>query len=336
MSDDPASEVTFTGSAAANAAQAVADPDQLGLPNVATDALPPREGEEAEMAGERSGDGEAEEVKPTPPAPATPGSPDSSTTPSATAPRFRPSYVFLVVVTLVNLVADLWSKHWAKTAFESAHPATARKLVVIEDYLNLIYAKNRGGAWGLLQNETEALRRPFFLIVSVAAIVFIVSLYRKLAPDQKALMWGLPLVLGGALGNLIDRIRYGFVVDFIDVYSTFDGQAKHWPTFNVADISICIGVGLMAIDMFTPRSKKSTPEALQSAGAAAASPSAGQEQKPPGEASATPATALAPEALAPEALPTEALAPEQLPTEDKSADEAGDLSTAPTPPVEGI
>ncbi|MBW2456470.1 MAG: signal peptidase II [Deltaproteobacteria bacterium] len=176
-------------------------------------------------------------------------------TPSVLA-RLRPSYAFLIVVTVVNLVADLWSKHWAKSSFEAAHPAAMRKLVIIEDYLNLIYAKNRGGAWGLLQNEAEALRRPFFLIVSVAAIVFIVSLYRKLAPDQRALKWGLPLVLGGALGNLIDRIRYGFVVDFIDVYTTVGGQAKHWPTFNVADISICIGVGLMAIDMFTPRSKK--------------------------------------------------------------------------------
>src|SRR5690606_33350206 len=68
-----------------------------------------------------------------------------------------------------------------------------------------------------------------------------------------ALKWGLPLVLGGALGNLVDRIRYGFVVDFIDVYMQMDGQPKHWPTFNVADISICVGVALMAIDMFTSR-----------------------------------------------------------------------------------
>jgi len=191
------------------------------------------------------------------------------------------------------------------------------KVVVIENYLNLIYAKNRGGAWGLLQNETEALRRPFFLIVSVAAIVFIVSLYRKLAPQQRALMWGLPLVLGGALGNLIDRIRYGFVVDFIDVYTTMGGQVKHWPTFNVADISICIGVGLMAIDMFTPRSKKTkaTPEQQQPSGAATASPGDGPDPKLPSEA----------------VLGSPAQTPVELDTDEK----AGDLASAPTPPVEG-
>src|SRR5690606_15301068 len=82
-----------------------------------------------------------------------------------------------------------------------------------------------------------------------------------------ALKWGLPLVLGGALGNLSDRVTRGSVVDFIDyradwIESMNRGIAKvfsswsvtdHWPTFNVADIAICIGVGLMAIDMFTSR-----------------------------------------------------------------------------------
>ena len=186
-----------------------------------------------------------------------------SESPSSTAEPtgYRASYVFLVLVTVINLVADLWSKDWAKSHFESALPGDSRKLVVVENLMNFIFAKNKGGAWGLLQNETEALRRPFFLVVSVAAIVFIVSLYRKLQPGQTALKWGLPLVLGGALGNLVDRIRYGYVIDFIDVYLhpawfkwlTGSNSESHWPTFNVADISICVGVGLMAIDMFTSR-----------------------------------------------------------------------------------
>src|SRR5262245_13051031 len=123
------------------------------------------------------------------------------------AKRQHPSYVFLAVVTILNLAADLWSKQWTKDYFEAQRPGGERKIVLIQDHMSLIFAKNRGGAWGLLQNEAEGLRRPFFLIVSVAAIVFIVSLYRKLTPGQRALKWGLPLVLGGALGNLIDRIR---------------------------------------------------------------------------------------------------------------------------------
>jgi len=90
-----------------------------------------------------------------------------------------------------------------------------------------------------------------FLFATAAAAVFIISLYRKLEPHQKALKWALPLVLGGALGNLVDRVRYQHVIDFIDPY-------HYWPTFNVADIWIVAGVALMAIDMFTPRPKAVT------------------------------------------------------------------------------
>jgi signal peptidase II len=196
-----------------------------------------------------------------------------------TIPRHA-SYTFLVVVTVVNLVADLASKWWAKSTFEAARGEDRRR-VVIDGVMNFMFARNKGGAWGLLQNEDEVLRRAFFITVSVAAIVFIVSLYRKLQPGQTALKWGLPLVLGGALGNLVDRIRYGWVVDFIDIYVKVDGAEKHWPTFNVADIAICIGVGLMAIDMFTARSPEK--EALEKAKAASAEASAaGEPPKPPG------------------------------------------------------
>ncbi|XXX82247.1 signal peptidase II [Sorangium sp. So ce134] len=174
-------------------------------------------------------------------------------------PTYRPSYGFLLGVSAVTLAADLGTKWWAKDRLEpralaelegAARPLALRKIEVIKDHLNLIFAKNHGGAWGILGDESEAIRRPFFLLVSLAAIVFIVSLYRKLHPSQIALKWGLPLVLGGALGNLVDRIRYGYVIDFIQVRFT---PTFVWPTFNVADIAIVVGVGLMAIDMFSPQ-----------------------------------------------------------------------------------
>ena len=120
---------------------------------------------------------------------------------------------------------------------------------------------------GSLTNASEIIRRPFFLGVSVAAVVFIVSLYSRLAPGQRALKWGLPLVLGGALGNLADRIIRSKVVDFIDYRADWIGSMNeliakvapswnvtdHWPTFNVADVAICAGVALMAVDMITSR-----------------------------------------------------------------------------------
>ena len=180
-------------------------------------------------------------------------------------PAYHASMTFLFVVAAVNLVLDVASKQWIKAYFED--PSNERqKIVVVDGVAQLIYATNKGGAWGILQGEHEALRRPFFLVVSVAAIVFIVSLYRKLAKEQLALKWGLPLVLGGAIGNLVDRVLYGSVIDFIDVYITSGGAEKHWPTFNVADIAICIGVGLMAVDMFTSPTAHSGARSAPSSG----------------------------------------------------------------------
>lgn len=173
------------------------------------------------------------------------------------APAYKPNYVFLVVVSVVSLVLDLGTKYWAKIRLEDKS-WSERRIDVIKGFFSFIFAKNRGGAWGLLQDEPETVRRPFFLGISVLAIIFIVSLYRKLTPQQWALKWGLPLVLGGALGNLVNRIQYNYVVDFID----FSYKGHHWPTFNVADIAIVVGVGLMAVDMFTPnRTATKTPVA---------------------------------------------------------------------------
>jgi lipoprotein signal peptidase len=161
----------------------------------------------------------------------------------------RPSYVFLAVVSIVTLAADVASKSWAERHLEG-YPGAVE---VWKNHVTLLLAKNRGGAWGLLQSTSENVRRPFFLLVSVAAIAFIMTLYRRLQPRQRALKWGLPLVLGGALGNVFDRIRYGHVIDFIDMHALWKGVDHHWPTYNVADIAICVGVGLMAVDMFTSK-----------------------------------------------------------------------------------
>jgi lipoprotein signal peptidase len=163
--------------------------------------------------------------------------------------RPRPSFVFLALVSILSLAADVASKSWAEHHLDG-YPGTVE---IWKNHLTLLLAKNRGGAWGLLQSTSENVRRPFFLLVSVAAIAFIMTLYRRLQTRQRALKWGLPLVLGGALGNVFDRIRYGHVIDFIDAHAIYKGIEHHWPTFNVADVAICVGVGLMAIDMFASK-----------------------------------------------------------------------------------
>jgi lipoprotein signal peptidase len=160
--------------------------------------------------------------------------------------------VFLALVSIVALGADIATKAWAASHLDG-YPGS---LEIWARHVTLVLARNRGGAWGLLQSTSENVRRPFFLLVSVAAIAFIMTLYRRLLPRQRALRWGLPLVLGGALGNVLDRIRFGQVIDFIDVHLVYRGVERHWPTFNVADIAICVGVGLMAVDMFTSRKAK--------------------------------------------------------------------------------
>jgi signal peptidase II len=168
----------------------------------------------------------------------------------------RPSNAFLAVVSIVTLVADLATKWWVTAHLDDPTTPASDRREIIAGVVSFVFARNKGGAWGLLADEQEAVRRPFFMVISVVAVVFILSLYRKLEPRQWALKWGLPLVLGGALGNLVDRIRYGHVVDFIDVRLT---PSYHWPTFNVADIAIVVGVGLMAVDMFTARKPKAAP-----------------------------------------------------------------------------
>ncbi len=210
----------------------------------------------------------------------------------------RPSRLFLFIVASVSLFGDIASKLWAEKALDG-YPGFVS---VSDEHLMFILAKNKGGAWGLLQGQNENVRRPFFLLVSVAAIAFIMTLYRRLSPRQHALRWGLPLVLGGALGNVFDRIRYGHVIDFIDYRAEWVRKMNaliakylapdhyvtdHWPTFNVADIAICVGVGLMAVDMFTSRRGKPTPPQHE-VSAPAGEPSLAASVVPEGEPDASP------------------------------------------------
>ena len=114
------------------------------------------------------------------------------------------------------------------------------------------YTQNRGAAWGVLAGAGEKFRVPFFYLVSLAAVIFIFSYYRKLSNGQRYLQVALSLVLGGALGNGLDRLLRGYVIDFID-WHWFDPQwmrpQLHWPTFNVADSGITVGLALLFLEM---------------------------------------------------------------------------------------
>ncbi len=118
------------------------------------------------------------------------------------------------------------------------------RVEVVKGFWNWRYVENPGAAWGLLANASESVRVPFFFLVSVAAIIFIFFIFRKLEDSQMLMIISLSLVFGGAIGNFIDRLHLSYVIDFIDWYI----GKSHWPTFNFADAAITVGVALLIID----------------------------------------------------------------------------------------
>jgi len=122
-------------------------------------------------------------------------------------------------------------------------------LPVLPGVFNLTYVLNPGAAFGLLAGAAAAFRGPFFIAVSVLAIAVICYYHARYARGHPLPTVGLALILGGALGNLIDRLRVGMVIDFLDFYL----GAYHWPAFNVADSGITVGVGLLLVEMLRER-----------------------------------------------------------------------------------
>ncbi len=143
--------------------------------------------------------------------------------------------------TMFILVPDLFSKWMVEKNFElwSVHP-------VIPGFFNLNYVRNRGAAFGFLNDSAIQWQVPLFIAINVLAIGFIIYLLHTAKRPSFALVCGLGLILGGALGNLFDRVVRGFVVDFLD----FHVQNLHWPSFNVADIGITVGAVLVIIAFY--------------------------------------------------------------------------------------
>jgi len=126
------------------------------------------------------------------------------------------------------------------------------------------YTQNRGAAWGILAGAGEKFRVPFFHLVSIVAVIFILSYYRKLRADQRYLQVALALVFGGAIGNALDRILRGYVIDFIDWHwfdPTWLRPSLHWPTFNVADSGITVGLLLLFLEMLFVKKPAAAPAA---------------------------------------------------------------------------
>jgi len=129
-------------------------------------------------------------------------------------------------------------------------------ITVIPNFLNFAYAQNTGVAFSMFDDHGDAGRWGLSVVAFIAATLVLYFFWRTPRSDDR-ILGALALLLAGILGNVIDRARLGFVVDFIDVQF----GSWHYPTFNVADAAICIGAGLLILDMFFSKKNQKTNEA---------------------------------------------------------------------------
>lgn len=157
-------------------------------------------------------------------------------------------YRILLATLAVILPLDQLTKIYIDRRF-----ALYESVTVIENFFSITYVRNPGAAFGILSES--AFRIPFFITIGLVATVGILWYISRLEPERKWLPLALALVLSGAVGNLIDRVRLGEVIDFLDAH----WYQHHWPAFNVADSAITLGVGMLLIDLWREeREKKAT------------------------------------------------------------------------------
>jgi signal peptidase II len=123
---------------------------------------------------------------------------------------------------------------------------------VIPGFFHLTYVRNPGAAFGLFAGQAASFRKPFFLVVTLVALGAILFAVRKLPDGRRWTLASLALVFGGAAGNLVDRLRWGEVVDFLDVF----WRSHHWPAFNVADSAITVGIVMLLAEEFLPKRRR--------------------------------------------------------------------------------
>ncbi len=153
--------------------------------------------------------------------------------------------ILLSLISLVLITLDQVTKNYIVKFFEYG-----QSMDVIKNFFNITYVRNYGAAFGMLSQVQANIRDLFFLLMPPCAMAAILVMLKMATPQEKLRTWALCAVFAGALGNYIDRLRYGYVVDFLDFH--YYGQWA-WPAFNVADMSIVCGVTvLILLEIFQP------------------------------------------------------------------------------------
>ena len=163
-------------------------------------------------------------------------------------------YLLLFCISNVLIILDQFTKSWITT-----HIPQGYSMEVIRNFFSLTHIRNPGVAFGLFAENGSEFKSLIFIIFSAIAIVAILVFFHQAPRHRRIVHVGLILVFSGAIGNLIDRILYHEVIDFLDFF--YNGY--HWPAFNVADSCITIGVGFLFIDLFQ-RDQASPPEEVSS------------------------------------------------------------------------
>jgi len=142
----------------------------------------------------------------------------------------------------VSLALDQLTKGWIVETLTFSD-----RVSVIDGFFYLTHVRNPGAAFSLFATAPAEIRAPFFIVVTLIAIGLILSFFRKLSPGERLSALALGLILGGAVGNLIDRLVYGEVIDFLHI-RLWAGYS--WPDFNLADSFIVVGVALLVLELF--------------------------------------------------------------------------------------
>lgn len=173
-----------------------------------------------------------------------------SSTPQSIRPTLADGRWRFLLISAVVLVLDQWTKHLVES-----HLQGRAAMEIIPDLLNFIYVRNTGVAFGLFASHGAKTGTLVLIALGLAALAFVLYYFSTVPRHERLLLVALALVLGGAVGNLADRIQSGGVTDFIDFYV----GTYHWHTFNIADSAITVGIGLMIVATLRPQ-QEAPPE----------------------------------------------------------------------------
>jgi signal peptidase II len=153
-----------------------------------------------------------------------------------------PKFLFFAIALAIGLPTDQLTKQWI-----IANVHYGERIEIIPGFFNLTHVRNPGGAFSFFASGPVEVRMAFFIGSTLLALVLLLVFLRQHPPETRLAPLALGMIMGGALGNLIDRLRYGEVIDFLDVH-LWGGYT--WPTFNVADSAIVVGVVILMVEIF--------------------------------------------------------------------------------------